>query len=202
MTRAQFTKGIVACLAVMIAMFGALYALNHGHNRPEGVAEDWLTAIGDTTRKGVEADSTRRADEIGGPELARNVLWGHPEDINRKAGFEDLEVGKAQRINPANADIVRVGFRVNARRPEKKTKEIEGVLTLEKVDDKWHISALDEIKVEKAGLPALPSAGGPPPASAPVSLWVGAIIGSALIGVILTGLVKAAGRTTAAAAAA
>ena len=69
MSNRQFFKGIVACLALMIAFSGAVFLLNHGNSRPEGVAENWLEAIGDTTRKGVEADATKRADEIGNEAL-------------------------------------------------------------------------------------------------------------------------------------
>ncbi len=202
MTNRQFTSGLVVCLALMLAIGGGLFVLNHGHNRPEGIAEDWLTAIGETTRKGVEADSTRRADEIGAPELARPILHPHAEEIDRKAGFRDLEVGKAVRVTETDPDTVRVGFRVHARRPRDKTVTIEGVLTMQREADEWHVVALDQIDPVQAGVPALPSNGGPPPSSAPWSLWIGGVVGSALIGVVTTALVRSAGRTTAASAAA
>lgn len=202
MTNRQFTKGIVACLALMVAFSGVIFLLNHGNSRAEGVAENWLEAIGDTTRKGVEADATRRADEIGAPELAIHVLHPQPEEIDRKAGFANLEVGKSQRVDEDNPDKVKVGFHVSARRPEDETVDIEGVITLEKIDDEWHVVALQRTDPVKAGVPALPSDGGPPPSSAPVSLWFGALVGALLVGAVTSALVRSAGRTTAAVAAA
>ncbi|MBA2608547.1 MAG: hypothetical protein H0U92_06390 [Actinobacteria bacterium] len=194
MNNKSFIKGLVVCTALMIAVGGGLFLLNHGHNRPEGVAEDWLTAIGDTTRKGVEADATRRADKIGAPELAIRILEPQPEAIDRKAGFEDLEVGKAARLSEVDGSAVRVAFHVTARRPADKTEEVNGVLTLVKEagDDKWTVTALDVIDPKVAGVPELPSNGGPPPSSAPVSLWLGALVGAALVGLVTTALVRAA----------
>ena len=197
MTNRSFLKGIVACLALTLVLSGTLFLLNHGHSRPEGVAENWLTAIGDTTRKGVEADATHRADKIGAPELAIPLLEPHPELIKRKAGFDDLEVGKATRVDAGSPDKVKVGFRVHARRPEDKTAEINGVLTLERSKNKWMVTALDVVDPKAAGVPDLPSDGGPPPSSAPVSLWIGALVGAAVVGAVTTALVGAASRAAA-----
>ena len=206
MSNATFVKGLVACAALMLAFGGIIAILNDGNNRPEGVAEDWLTAISDTTREGVEADATRRADAIGPPEFARNLLYPYAEEIDRKGGFVDLEVGKAVAVEarvlgalPAG-EQVRVPFRVTARRPNDKTVERNGVITLDMVEDEWLITAVQVVDPQKLGLPELPSDGGPPPSSAPVTLWLGALVGAALIGVVSSALVRAAGRTTTAAA--
>lgn len=199
MSNRQFAKGIVICLALMIAFSGGVFLLNHGKSRPEGVAENWLEAISDTTRKGVEADATKRADEIGAPELAINVLHAHAEDIDRKSGFANLEVGKAERVDETDPDKVRVGFRVNARRPADETEELDGVIDLEKRSGKWQVVALNLVDPVEAGVPALPSDGGPPPSSAPVTLWMGALVGAVGIGAVTSELVRRAGRTTAAA---
>jgi hypothetical protein len=188
-----FVAGLVVCVAIMLALGGAIALLNAGNNRPEGVAEDWLTAIGDTTRKGVEADATRRADKIGAPELAHDLLYPYAKDIDRKSGFKDLEVGKAVE---ERANTVRVGFHLTARVPDDETKELTGVITMEKADDEWHVTGVQVVDPVSVGLPALPSDGGPPPSSAPLSLWLGALVGSALIGVVTASLVRAAGRTT------
>ena len=202
MTNRRFAEGLVACAALIMVLFGALWLLNRGHSRPEGVAENWLTAIGDTTRKGVEADATKRADKVGAPELAIHVLWPHPEDIDRKAGFDDIEVGKAKRSHNGNSALV--AFRVHALRPGDKTKEIEGVIRLEQQDDNrgWGIMDLQVTDPVAAGVPALPSDGGPPPSSAPFTLWIGALVGAAVIGVVTTLLVSRAGAPTSVAAAA
>lgn len=195
MSNRTFVAGLVCCVAVMLALGGAIALLNAGNNRPEGVAEDWLTAIGDTTRKGVEADATKRADAIGAPELARKILHPFADEIDRKSGFPDLEVGKAAKVG-ASDDEVRVAFHVTARRPADKTVEITGVITLAKSGDDWHVTAVDVVRPESLGVPDLPSEGGPPPSSAPWSLWIGALVGSVLILVVTAALVRAAGRTT------
>jgi hypothetical protein len=192
-SNSTFVKGLVACVAVMLAFGGAIALLNAGNNRPEGAAEDWLNAMGDTTRKGVEADATHRADKLGAPELARSLVHPFAKEIDRKAAFKDLEVGKAA---AKTANSVRVAFRVNARRPNDKTVEITGVLTLDKRDDDWMVTALESVDPATYALPALPSEGGPPPSSAPWSLWIGALVGAGLIGLVTAALVRSAGRTT------
>ena len=203
MTNKSFMAGIVVCIALMLAFGGVLFLLNHGHNRPEGVAEDWLTAVGDTTRKGVEADATRRADKIGPLELADRRLVS--DDTNEKSAFEDLEVGKAVKIGTADSPV-KVAFKVHARRGDD-TVKVAGVLTLVKTDDAWKVTASELVADENtegqpanvvlAGVPVLPSEGGPPPSSAPFTLWIGGAIGAMLVGVITTALVNISGRDVA-----
>jgi hypothetical protein len=189
-----FVAGIVACIAVMLALGGALFVLNHGHHRPEGAAEHWLAALSDTTRKGVERDAKERTSKIGDPTLGRELVHPDAEAIDRKSAFADLEVGKAV-VEGTNS---RVGFRVHARRPNDETAELTGVMTLAERGEEWKVVA---VNVGAASdVPALPSEGGPPPSSAPWSLWIGALVGSLVIGVITSALVRAAGRSTAAAA--
>ncbi|HUR76357.1 MAG TPA: hypothetical protein VMZ22_00280 [Acidimicrobiales bacterium] len=202
MSNRTFVGGLVVCVALMLVFGGVIALLNRGTNRPEGAAEDWLTAISDTTRKGVEADATRRADKLGAPELARGVLHPFAEEIDRKAGFNDLEVGKAARMDPARDDKVLVAFRVSARRPNDETIELSGVLRLAKHEEDWTVTALDVVDPAKFDLPALPSDGGPPPSSAPATLWLGALVGAALVGLVTSALVRVAGRAPAEAAAA
>jgi hypothetical protein len=181
----------------MFALGGVLYLLNDGHDRPEGAAERWLEAVGDTTRKGVERDATERAEKVGALSNADGLISG---DTNGKSAFADIEVGKA---GPPNGERMR--FRVHARRGDD-TEEIDGVITMTKADaDRWHVANVVLASGHKEaldGLPALPSEGGPPPSSAPWSLWIGALVGSLVIGVVTSALVRAAGRSTAAAAAA
>jgi hypothetical protein len=195
-----FVAGLVVCVALMFAFGGALFLLNHGHNRPEGVAEDWLTAVGDTTREGVEADATRRADKIGPLELADRRLVS--DDTDGKSAFPDLEVGKAVRLDPNNPDNVKVAFQVHARRGPDESVKVVGTLTLTRVNDDWQVNAVDLVGDENteglpaatvlAGVPPLASEGGPPPSSAPISLWIGASIGAVLVGLLTSALVKAA----------
>jgi hypothetical protein len=192
-----FAAGLVVCVALMFAFGGALFLLNRGHHRPEGAAEHWLAALSDTTRKGVESDARTRAAKIGDLALAKDLVHPDARAIDRKSAFDDLEVGKAVRDTPRSA---RVGFRVHALRPDDETKEITGVLALERQADTWRVTGVAVSDLADEGLPELPSEGGPPPSSAPWSLWVGALLGSLVIGVVTSALVRAAGRTTAAAA--
>lgn len=199
MSNGSFVKGLLACAAVVIAMAGGIFWLSHGRSRPEGVAEKWLTAVGDTTRKGVEADASKRAEKIGPLELADRRLLD--DDTDGKTAFADIEVGKAVRSVADDATTVKVAFRVHTRRNHAKDLvEVNGAATLVKTSGDWHVTAVDLVRdlhtdgaTVLTGIPALPSDGGPPPSSAPWSLWIGALGGSALIGVICTGLIKASG---------
>ncbi|MEY2418925.1 MAG: hypothetical protein QOG90_1605 [Actinomycetota bacterium] len=202
MKTSTFVKGLVAAVAAMIAMGGVLGVLNHGRSRPEGVAENWLTAVGDTTRKGVEADARSRAEKIGAVSLAKELLPAGPAAIKRKTAFSDLEVGKAKRLNvvaqgfTAPGEYVGVRFRVHALRPNAKKIELTGALIMLRQNEHWRVLAVDR-GTTASGLPNLPSDGGPPPSSAPVSLWLGGLVGAAIIGIITSALVRVAGRTTA-----
>jgi len=66
-------------------------------DRPAGIAERWLVAVGDSTREGLEDDGVERADEHGAlPELAARaglVVSQAAEDGER--AFEDVRVGRA-----------------------------------------------------------------------------------------------------------
>ena len=198
MKTSTFVKGLVVAVAIMV--LGIVGLLNvHGKSRPEGVAENWLTAVGDTTRKGVEADARKRAEKIGAVSLAKELVYPDAKAIHRKSAFDDLEVGKAVRLavpEPVGVSVeqVEVGFRVHALRPNDEKKEITGVVTLIRHDD-WNVV---QVRVgDLAGVPALPSDGGPPPSSAPLSLWLGGLVGAAIIGVITSALIRLAGRPTA-----
>jgi hypothetical protein len=190
-----FVTGLVVLVALMVGGIVVLFNL-HGTSRPEGVAENWLTDVGDTTRKGVEADARKRAEKTGPVALARDLIYPDGKAINRKTGFADLEVGKAVRIavpQPVGVSVeqVEVGFRVHALQPNDEKKEITGVLTLVRHDE-WRVV---QVRVgDLTGVPALPSDGGPPPSSAPLSLWLGGLVGAAIIGVITASLVRLAGR--------
>ncbi|HVV37024.1 MAG TPA: hypothetical protein VHC63_10515 [Acidimicrobiales bacterium] len=188
MSRSTFAKGLVVAVAAMLVMGAVIGLLNHGTHRPEGIAENWLTAVSDTTRKGVEADARKRAEKIGPPSLARGLVYTDATAIKRKAAFDDLEVGQAV----VDQDAARVGFRVHARRPNDKTAEITGVLTLRRRDGTWLVTGLQRGAL--ANVPKLPSDGGPPPSSAPVSLWLGALVGAAVLGLVTTSFVRLAGR--------
>jgi hypothetical protein len=79
-----------------------------------------------------------------------------------------------------------------------------GALDMRKAGDEWRVEAVDVVgdrltdgvpaEQALAGLPAWPSDGGPPPSAAPWSLWLGALLGAAAVGVVTTSLVRAAER--------
>ncbi|HZN15055.1 MAG TPA: hypothetical protein VFB78_12335 [Acidimicrobiales bacterium] len=164
-----FVVGLVACLAIMVAIGVVIHTLNAGHHRPEGAAERWLAAVSDTTRKGVRADAAKRAEKIGPVALAAPLI---PADTNDKGAFPDLEVGKAA----IDGTAARVPYRLHQRDVD---DPVDGVIVLAKVGDDWHVTALDG----RASTERVPSEGGAPPSSAPIGLWVGAV----LAGVLVTG---------------
>jgi hypothetical protein len=170
--RAGFTKGIVACLAVMVGIGVLIHFANSGHHRPEGAAEHWLTAVGDTTRKGVKTDAVDRAEEIGPLTLAKPLL--PTIDTDGKAAFPDLEVGKAE----VTGDTARVPYRLHQRATSGDGPLKAGVLLLEKRDDRWHVTGLAPRRADEK----VPSEGGAPPSSAPVGVWIGGLA----FGVLLT----------------
>ena len=91
----------------------------HGTSRPEGVAENWLTAVGDTTRKGVEADARKRAEKIGGVSIGEAICCS--SDTDGKAAFADLEVGKAVNGRAIGRRCASASTRVTAGTPKRST---------------------------------------------------------------------------------
>ena len=178
--RDGFVKGIVLVLAVFIALAGIIHVANEGHHRPEGVAEDWLSSVGDTTRKGVRGESVKRAEEIGPVSLASSLLEA-AGDTDGKRAFTDLEVGKAARLDGGR--VARVPFQLHVFEEDDPR---DGIVVLERRGDEWRVTAVER---RQAG-EEVPSEGGAPPSSAPVGVWVGAL----LAGLVLTALASAAVR--------
>ena len=163
--RRTFAKGLFVCLVVVVQLGVIVAELNDGHSRPEGKAERWLTAVGDTGRDGVREDAEERADEIGPLSLAAELVEGAERDGDH-ALFTDLEVGKA---TPAEG-AVRVPFRVRPREGE----SVDGTLVLGRGEDgDWQIQGLDPQRRDDE---RLPSEGGSPPSSAPWALWALAVV--------------------------
>jgi len=170
--RSMFVKVIVVVLVVIAVLGVLIHTLNAGHHRPEGAAERWLAAVGDTGRKGVSADARSRAAKIGPVSIAAPLL---PADHDpRKSEFSDLEVGKAE---AAGTDTVRVPFRLHQELRSGSGPLKQGTLELHREGDTWHVTALDARRPgEKT-----PSEGGAPPSRAPLILWFGAVA----LGVVL-----------------
>jgi len=178
MSRRTFAVGIVVVLVVFAGLGFLVDRLNGDRLRPEGVAEDWLVAVGDTTRKGVRAESEERAAEIGPVELAQSLLDA-AGDTDGDRAFTDLEVGKAATDSGAE----RVPFRLHIHEADDAT---DGVVVLERTGERWRVVGIDQ---RRAG-ERVPSEGGPPPSSAPNWVW---LVGLA-VGLVVTGLASLAVR--------
>jgi hypothetical protein len=158
---------VIAIVLVVVAALGVLiHTLNAGHHRPEGSAERWLAAVGDTGRKGVSADARKRAERIGPVAVAQPLLPASHDP--RHSQFADLEVGKARDAGP---DTVRVPFRLH-QRDESGTGDLKrGTIVLDRTGDTWNVTAVDARRPGEK----VPSEGGEPPSRAPLGLWVGAV---------------------------
>lgn len=175
--------GVIAAfvlVGVLIAVFGT------GRQRPEGVAERWLVAVGDTERKGVRERAREDAEEVGPVSLAAHLLPA--EDTDGKAAFVDLEVGRSV----ADGDRVRrVPFRLHQRQGDEVSDAIEGTIVLRRdAGDDWKVV---EVTDPTPGL-EVPSEGGPPAAEAPWGLYAGAIALAVVLTVGSSGLVRLASR--------
>jgi len=182
----QFAVAVVAALAVMVGLGALIAVANHGHHRPEGAAERWLTAISDTQRKGVRTDARDRADKLGGVALGASLLPN--EDTKGKGAFPDLEVGKAL----LSGGQARVPYRLHQRVQHGKNPLKEGTIVLAPSGDGWKVTALDARRPGEK----VPSDGGQPPSSAGLGLWIGAVGIGALVTLILIGLVEWAIRSS------
>lgn len=176
--RQGFVKGVVLVTAVFIALAGVVQVFNSGHHRPEGVAEDWLASVADTTRKGVREESRKDAEKIGPVSLARGLLAAAGETDGDRA-FTDLEVGKASVVGNA----ARVPFKLHVFKDD---AERDGAVVLVKRGEDWKVASL----IRRGENEKVPSEGGDPPSSAPPVLWMGAL----LAGLGLTALASLAVR--------
>jgi hypothetical protein len=164
--RATFVR-VIAIVLVVIAGLGLLiHTLNAGHHRPEGAAERWLAAVGDTGRKGVDHQARQQAERIGPVALAAPLLPSTHDP--RHSEFSDLEVGKARRDG---SDTVRVPFRLHQRLASGAGPLKQDTLVLQRAGSTWHVVALDTRRPGEK----VRSEGGPPATRAPLVLWLGAI---------------------------
>ena len=141
--RAGFVKGLVICVCLMLALVGVIVIANHGHHRPEGVAERWLSAVSDTTRKGVRADARDRVEKIGPLALAAGLM-PPAGSTDGKASFDDLEVGRAVRM--AGSPQVRVPFQLHEYAKSGPEPKKIGRVVLEPADADagWRVVGLEE----------------------------------------------------------
>src|SRR5438270_5617768 len=130
--RSTFFTVIAIVLAVIIGLGFLIHLANAGHHRPEGAAERWLAAVGDTGRKGVSADARKRAEKIGPVAVAAPLL--PPTHDTKKSEFADLEVGKAINTGPGS---VRVPFRLHQQLSSGVGPLKQGTLVLSRAGDTW-----------------------------------------------------------------
>jgi hypothetical protein len=152
-------------------------------DRPEGVAERWLTAVGDVTRKGVQSDALKRANAHGDASLAAGLIG--TANYDGKSAFIQLEVGKARRT----AGGAEVPFKVTDRVPSNAQPQ-RGLLVLSRTGGSWRVTALGQSDATLK----VPSDGGDVASKAPLGLYLGALVVGVGIAVSAAALVRAAGR--------
>lgn len=181
-----FRLGLLGVAALFLVLGGLTAAFGStDHPRPEGVAERWLSDIGDTYRDGVKDRARKDAEEIGPVSLGAQLL-PPPGSSDGRAAFLDLEVGKAR----DEAARTLVPFRLHQRIDGSAGDPIEGTIVLQRTDDHWRITAL----APKVDGIEVPSEGGAPAAEAPMGLFLGAIVVSFGLAALCSVAVRAAGR--------
>lgn len=184
--RRAFAKGVVVCVLALAALGVAVKVAGTGVHRPEGAAERWLAAVSDTTRNGVRSEARSRAEKIGALAIADPLLPA-AASADGKAAFPDLEVGKAT-VTGATA---RVPYRLHQYAASGDAPVKDGVIVLAKRDGEWRVTALAG---RRPGAEKVPSEGGAPPSSAPVGLWVAALLAGVVVTAGASLLVRWAGR--------
>ena len=187
MSRSRFAIGVAVALLLMVAAGLGIRSANAGTHRPEGVAERWLSAIGDTTRKGVKNDARRRAGDLGEVSLGDRLV--PTTTLHGKSAFTDLEVGKGR---PA-PDAVEVPFQLHQRTAGGDAGSRLGgviVLTEAATGARWRVVGV----VIEPGRAAVPSNGAPAPSKAGWSLWIGGAVAGLAVAVLCSLLVVWAGR--------
>ncbi|MCU1461503.1 MAG: hypothetical protein JWO37_1578 [Acidimicrobiales bacterium] len=171
--RRTYRVVLLAVLIGFVLIGGLIGAFGTRKARVEGVAERWVTAVSDITRKGVGTDARKRIAAHGDVELVGNLV-DLSVNHHKKSAFTALEVGKADLVM---LDVARVPLKVEYR------EAVEGstgrrVLTLQRSDGIWRVIGVD------AADPALrvPSDGGPAVTRAPLGLYAGTL----LLGVVIT----------------
>jgi hypothetical protein len=202
--RSTFVAVIAAVLVVIGGLAVAIHFANAGHHRPEGAAERWLAAIGDSGRRGVTADARKRAEHIGSPAIAAPLL--PPTHDPRHSEFADLEVGKAIRVSEAvqvskavqrskaidaGAGTVRVPFRLHQQLSSGVGPLKRGTLVLHRTGDAWHVVSLDSRRPSEE----VRSEGGQPASRAPIGLWLGAIAVGIVLALAAHGITRYAERS-------
>ena len=176
-----FLVGLLAIGIVVVMVSGVIALFSSVNDRPEGVAERGLTAVGDLTRDGVHADAVSRVRAHGDVALGSELVDGVKAE--GKSAFTSLEVGKARRAG----DTAFVPARLERRGED---APIQRVVVLQRNGDSWSVVGV------QPGDPGLkvPSDGGDVASKAPVAVYLVALVIGAVIAVAASALVRAAGR--------
>lgn len=153
-----FAVGVGLIILLFTGIGVAIKQVEAHRHRPEGVAERWLVAVSDTTRKGVTADGRSRAAKIG-PGVAYAALL--PKDAGDKAAFEDLQIGRAVR----DGTTARVPFEAHQRNGGT-LKQV--VVLRHEPSGTWHVTGY---AARHAG-ERVPSEGGSAPSKASGATWL------------------------------
>jgi hypothetical protein len=153
--RRPFLLGVLAVVAVIVCLGGLIAAFGSNADRPAGIAERWLNAVSDSTRRGLAADADVRARELGaGPDLAsRAGLVPAAAAAEAEAAFEDVRVGRAVPAGTLGAEeVVRVPFTVTPHDGERVTAQ---VFLARSERDGWHVVAVQPPGADHAVLEAV-----------------------------------------------
>jgi hypothetical protein len=179
-----FRRAVLGVIILFVFVGGLVAAFGTGSDRPEGVAERWLSNVGDTRRDGVKDKARDSAEKVGRVSLAASIL--PKEGSGGDSAFADLEVGKAA----GDDERTVVPFRLHQELGDSANKRATyGAVALRKEGGDWKVTA---VLPPQPGL-KVPSQGGSPAAKAPVTLFLGTLGVAVLITAIAAGLIRAAG---------
>lgn len=184
--RARVVLVAVAIAFVLVAALTAAFGTRR-HDRVEGVAERWMNAVSDVTRKGVGGDARRRVAAHGDAALLTTFVHDGV-DHQKKSVFSSLEVGRALVVD---ADRVLVPVKA-VYRQSAEGKTLRASLILRKARDSWRVVDVGGPKPGRGGGGSVPSDGGPSVARAPVGLYAGTLVVVALVTLGATALIGAA----------
>src|SRR5262249_14668044 len=159
---------------------GLIAAYGTGSDRPEGVAERWLSNVGDTRRDGVKDKARESAEKIGPGSLAASIL--PTQGSGGGSPVADPEGGEAAGDGHRTGVPCRLHQELGDSANEHATY---GAVQLTKVGDDWKVTA---VLPEQPGL-KVPSQGGSPAAKAPFTLFLGTLAVALLITAIGAGLI-------------
>ena len=132
----------VAAIGVVVARFGS------EADRPAGVAERWLVAVGDTTRDGVEEDARERLEELSFDVDTVGVA-GLLTDLSETAAEEGESAFETVRVGPP-VERTSEAARVPAVVTPRDADPVQVYLTLVQHEGEWRVLRLEPTGPEGA----------------------------------------------------